>query len=104
MKWNQSQKRKQTFDELIHGVDNGPQVAAFLAFFQDITKDTRTTFVAWGVPRKGDAVMKCADHLWRGWGARKSCSMETIVCSFQLVFFCITALMRNTALETAGVI
>lgn len=51
VKLNQSKiKKMQTFDEFIHGIDHGPEIAALLAFLQNIAQDTGPSFVTWGVP------------------------------------------------------
>lgn len=39
-----------TFDEFIHGIDHGPEIATLLASLQNIAQDTGPSFVTWGVP------------------------------------------------------
>lgn len=76
IRFNHSRTETQTFDELVHGIDNSPEVTSLLALLQNIAQDTRTPSVTWCIPRNADAVDKGADHLWRCWRAWKSWSMQ----------------------------
>lgn len=62
----------QTFDELIRGIDHGPEVTSLLALLQNVAQDARTSSVTRGIPGNVDAVVTGADHLWRCRGAWKS--------------------------------
>lgn len=62
----------QTFDEVIHSIDGGPEVASLLALFQNVAEDTWTSAVTWCFPSNVDTVIKGTDHHRRSWRTRKS--------------------------------